>query len=153
VIIRSARDDDLPGVDHVYVAAARWAYASLMPPERLSLIDAWHRPERRHELIVAASDVIVGFVCVGEGQEPGLGYVYDLFVEPRWHGRGVAADLMIAAHETMTAMGITDRRLWVLDGNDRAIAFYRRHGWQHDGERVMSSRGVERLLFRYREGS
>jgi ribosomal protein S18 acetylase RimI-like enzyme len=149
VIIRTAADADLPGIDLVYVVAARHAYAALMPPERLGLIDGWHRPSRPHEVIVAVTDRVIGFVCVGEGEEPELGYVYDLFVDPDWHGRAVAADLMAAGHAAMAAMGITDRRLWVLDGNDRAIAFYRRTGWEPDGERVMSSRGVERLRMRY----
>jgi ribosomal protein S18 acetylase RimI-like enzyme len=149
VIIRTAVDADAPGIDLVYVVAARQAYAQLMPPERLDLIDGWHRPVRPHAVIVAVTDEVVGFICVGEGEEPELGYVYDLFVQPDWHGRAVGADLLAAGHAALTAMGITERRLWVLDGNARAFAFYTRHGWEPDGERVMSSRGVERVRMRY----
>lgn len=151
VIIRTAVDADLPGIDLVYVVAARQAYAQLMPPERLALIDGWHRPERASAVIVAVTDQVVGFICVGEGEEPEQGYVHDLFVHPDWHGRSVGADLLAAGHAAMAAMGITDRRLWLLDGNARALAFYQRHGWVLDGERIMSSRGVERVRMRYAE--
>ncbi|NUT37493.1 MAG: GNAT family N-acetyltransferase [Hamadaea sp.] len=151
MIIRPGGSADLAAVRGVFARAARAAYTSILTPQQLYAMTAdWRELEPTHRLLVAdTGDAVVGFVYVGPGERPGLGYVFDLFVDPPWHAFGVAASLMEAAHGAMTELGITERLLWVLDGNDRAAAFYRRHGWTHDGTRVMSSRGVERLRYRH----
>lgn len=153
MIIRPGRADDLPAIREVYARAARSAYATILSPEQLDVMTAdWRTPEPTHRLLVAEADgTVVGFVYVGSGESPGVGYVYDLFVDPPLHGTGVAGRLMESALEEMTSLGITMRMLWVIDGNDRAAAFYRRHGWTHDGTRVMSTRGVERLRYVHRQ--
>ena len=38
-----------------------------------------------------------------------------------------------------------DSALWVLEGNDAAMAFYRRHGYEPDGARAPHRTGVEQL--------
>ncbi|MFW6600179.1 N-acetyltransferase family protein [Propionibacteriaceae bacterium Y2011] len=45
------------------------------------------------------------------------------------HGTGIADRLL------QVAVGDAPAYLWVLDGNERAIAFYRRHGFELDGGR------------------
>ena len=53
-----------------------------------------------------------------------------LMVDPRFHGRGVADALM---REGMEWLG-TDRPIWlnVIQHNERAIRFYRKHGFEID---------------------
>jgi len=51
-----------------------------------------------------------------------------LHIEPQEFGRGLAVDLLhavLAAHA-----GIPSIALEVIEGNDRAIAFYRKHGFE-----------------------
>lgn len=50
-----------------------------------------------------------------------------LNVAGRWHGEGVAQALM------EEAVGDSNAYLWVLRGNDRAIGFYRKLGFELDG--------------------
>lgn len=53
--------------------------------------------------------------------------LWSLYLDVGHQGSGVAADLVDAA------VGAGAAHLWVLDGNDRAIAFYRKVGFERDG--------------------
>lgn len=54
--------------------------------------------------------------------------LWSLYAAPEHHGRGVAHALVTAALPSSHPA-----HLWVLDGNDRAIAFFRREGFALDG--------------------
>lgn len=71
------------------------------------------------ELFVYDDGVVKGFVQTAEGE------VKKLFVEPVLQGSGIGADLLEYAVETRHA-----RFLWALEKNEKAIAFYRRHGFR-----------------------
>ena len=45
----------------------------------------------------------------------------------------------------MTAAGCANATLWVVDGNDRARAFYEARGWVHDGAVKVDDQGSFRL--------
>ena len=77
-------------------------------------------------------DGIVGMATAGPGRDddaPAALELYAINVLRRAHGTGLADDLM--------AVAVGDRAayLWVLEGNDRALAFYRRHGFVDEGGR------------------
>lgn len=57
-----------------------------------------------------------------------------LYVDPAWHGRGLAARLMALAQDSARAFG--SRHLWlsVWERNPRAIAYYRKSGWVEVGQ-------------------
>ncbi|MGO1544466.1 MAG: GNAT family N-acetyltransferase [Gulosibacter sp.] len=81
---------------------------------------------------------IVGFaytVRTPEGPRPvELKRLYTL---PQAHGTGLAKQLMDAA------IGNQPAWLWLLEGNDRAEAFYRKHGFVREEPRVEKSFGAE----------
>lgn len=54
----------------------------------------------------------------------------DLWVGPQWHGQGIASGLMRHAKDRAEAMGLTNLKLEVLEGNDRAVAFYHKMGFE-----------------------
>lgn len=54
----------------------------------------------------------------------------DLWVGPQWHGQGIASGLMRHAKDRAEAMGLTRLGLEVLEGNERAIAFYQKMGFE-----------------------
>lgn len=156
MITRAYEAGDRSGVRQVYADAMSLAYAEILSPDVLrgSLAAGWRGLRRGHSVIVAVDEPdIVGFVDVASGDEPGHCYVYDLFVAPQAQGAGVGRRLMEAAHNAMDGMGATQRFLWVLEGNERAMAFYEREGWRRDGQRVLSSRGVHRLRYQYVRGA
>ncbi|WP_204139337.1 GNAT family N-acetyltransferase [Halomicronema sp. CCY15110] len=59
-----------------------------------------------------------------------------LYVEKAWHGRGVAHKLMLQVLATAMQTGTETIWLGVWEHNPRAIAFYRKYGFQVVGEHV-----------------
>ena len=65
--------------------------------------------------------------------EDGALEVKQLYVLEAWQGAGVAAALMAWAAETACAAGAPALYLCVWEKGDRAIAFYRKHGFETVG--------------------
>ena len=58
---------------------------------------------------------------------PGI-YLEDLFVDPRWRGRGLGRRLLAHVAAVAVARGCHRMEWSVLDWNESAVAFYRRAG-------------------------
>lgn len=136
--------DDLPEMGRVHVRVWQEAYAGLLPADYLAALDPTVAPERWRERIDSASwpdwwlardeQGIVGMATSGPAREDDAPTAFELYainVLARGHGTGLADDLM--SH----AIGDRAAYLWVLEGNDRAQAFYRRHGFVDDGGRKL----------------
>ncbi len=88
--------------------------------------------------LVYDDGVVKGFLRTEDGE------ILKLFVEPVLRGRSIGSALIRRA--------ITERgadRLWVLERNERAIAFYRKHGFSLSGERKPEE-GTDAFLLRMR---
>lgn len=126
----------------------REAYAGLLPREVLASRDdadstqRWRTRALAHEqdgrspegctTVVARDDegVAVGWIAVGPAREsdgPTPVELWSLYAAREHRGSGVADQLL----ETLLPPG--PAYLWVLAGNDRATAFYRKHGFSLDG--------------------
>jgi ribosomal protein S18 acetylase RimI-like enzyme len=140
VMVRPARHDDAPVLADLHLQVWDEAYAGLIDSALLRARRERPRPVRegmwRERLAacptwVAESDgQIVGWVQAGAGRdpdEPGL-ELMSLYVISAVYGTGIGRRLMFEA--------IADRPayLWVLEGNERAIRFYERHGFRFDGK-------------------
>jgi ribosomal protein S18 acetylase RimI-like enzyme len=134
--------DDLDEMGRVHVAVWREAYAGLLPDAYLAGLDPTFGPRRWRRRLAASSEVgwwlarddegIVGMATSGPPRDEDAPTPFELYainVLRRAHGTGLADDLMARA------IGDRPAYLWVLDGNDRAIAFYRRHGFVDEGGR------------------
>jgi ribosomal protein S18 acetylase RimI-like enzyme len=134
--------DDLDEMGRVHVEVWREAYAGLMPADYLAGLDPTHGPriwrERFGEIkdidwwIARDEDGIVGMVTSGPPRDtdpPVPLELYAINILRRAHGTGLADELMARA------IGDRPAYLWVLEGNERAIAFYRRHGFTDEGGR------------------
>ncbi|WP_280235448.1 GNAT family N-acetyltransferase [Nocardia cyriacigeorgica] len=128
------------GLAECHIVCWREAYRGLVPDHVLDGFDIDHRTEiwaRRlsdhpgRTIVATAADTVIGFITVG----PALYHprVTDLelnalYVRARWHGTGVADDLIQHALDPETPCS-----LWVFEQNPRAIAFYRKYGFTPDG--------------------
>jgi ribosomal protein S18 acetylase RimI-like enzyme len=135
-------EDDLDELGRVHVRVWQEAYAGLLPDDYLAGLDPTFGPARWRERFGSSPEVswwlardedgIVGMVTSGPARDEDAPVDLELYainVLRRAHGTGLADDLM--AH----AIGDRPAYLWVLEGNDRAIAFYRRHGFADEGGR------------------
>lgn len=68
--------------------------------------------------------------CVTSSQTVEL---WRFYVDKAWHGRGIAKQLMQAVLEEAAAAGATTLWLGVWERNPRAIAFYRKFGFEDVG--------------------
>ena len=88
------------------------------------------------DILVYDDGVVKGFLHYG-GDE-----VRRLYVEPVLQGQGIGAALLDYAIQELHVT-----RLWALEKNIRAIAFYARHGFHPNGERKLEE-GTEEYLIR-----
>ncbi|HEY4344979.1 MAG TPA: GNAT family N-acetyltransferase [Parvibaculum sp.] len=132
ITLRPASAGDIPALARVWHDGWHESHAALDPDV------ATRRPIRFFDEriatalpnCVAACDGgrVVGFAS---WEDDGIGQV---FVLPAWHGRGVAPLVLAAAEEALRAQG--HKRIWLQcrKGNNRARAFYEKHGWEVAGE-------------------
>ena len=159
VEIRDATPADAHALAAVQVASWRAAYRTLMPDEVLAglsvpdLEQVWSarltpRPPRTGVVVATDGRQIVGFASAGppldptDRADPTSGDLYTLYLDPDHWGHGLGAPLHAAALDHLVANGFTHAGLWVLDGNQRALRFYLRHGWSDTG-RTRIDRGPQ----------
>ncbi|WP_330182392.1 GNAT family N-acetyltransferase [Nocardia sp. NBC_01503] len=136
------------GAEHVHsmaechIACWREAYQGLVPAHVLDAFDigkraaAWEkiRAEYPGRIVVAVIDgTVIGFASSGPSRDESPVAERELsamYVRKAWYGTGVAHELM----KTVLAQDV-DTSLWVFEENPRARAFYRKYGFEPDGER------------------
>lgn len=145
--------EDFLAVQRVRARSWREAYAGLVPQQVLDAMGDETGLRERAERMAAGTRArtylagrdgrVLGFVSVGpERQQDApadVGEVYALYADPAAWGRGVGRALMAAGLDDLAGHGCGQAWLWVLEGNERAIAFYRRAGFAPTGDRVPSS--------------
>ncbi|QAY71566.1 GNAT family N-acetyltransferase [Xylanimonas protaetiae] len=167
VTIRTAGPADASRIAQVHVTSWQSAYADLLPAEYLAGLDPTERARRWESVLAAAGDAArvllaeqegrtLGFASFGpssdEDAEPGTHELYAMYLEPAAWGRGVARELMRTVLGAIPAG--TPMTLWVLEGNERAQHFYRRHGFHVDGvERIDEIGGVPLTELRFRRAA
>lgn len=160
--VRLATAADAEGIARVQERGWQVAYRHLFPAEELDrggfiVVPRWRerleRPPRGWSTFVAdVDDVVAGFASVGPSRDVrGPGELYALYVDPEQWSTGVGRAL-IARAEGQLASEYEEARLWVLEDNPRARAFYERAGWSPDGARKAEERwGVYAPEVRYRK--
>lgn len=134
--------DDLDEMGRMHVQVWQEAYADLMPADYLAGLDPTAAPRRWRKRfgsrpgvswwIARDDEGIAGMATSGPPRDddaPAPFELYAINVLRRAHGTGLADDLMART------IGDASAYLWVVEGNDRAIAFYRRHGFSDEGGR------------------
>jgi ribosomal protein S18 acetylase RimI-like enzyme len=64
---------------------------------------------------------------------PGALELQQIYVTPEWHGKGVARELLDWSVSSARQLGATELYLTVFDHNERAKAFYGKHGFSEVG--------------------
>ncbi|WP_020389462.1 GNAT family N-acetyltransferase [Kribbella catacumbae] len=148
--IRRAEVADAEASAWCHLTCWQEAYAGLVDPERLAekTSDLDLRTERwasrleagvlrwiavNPDPAAAVRDRVIGFSSPGPSRDedaPAPLELYAIYVRAKWWGSGLGDRLLDVA------IGKEAASLWVLAGNERAMAFYRRHGFAEDGSRL-----------------
>lgn len=145
-MIRPEEPADAEAVARVHTRSWQHGYAGILPDELLATIDPAARARARMEtppdspfttLVAECDGEIAGFVTYGpyrrkhtSDPDPEFGEILAIYVDPPHWGAGVGSVLMRAA---LDALPQPEARLWVLEKNVAAQAFYRKHGLDPDG--------------------
>lgn len=140
--IRPATMDDLPRIAEIEVFNYRmnfypifrsdeFYFGEMTVPKLMPL-----RADFIPDILVYDDGVVKGFLHYG-GDD-----VRRLYVEPVLQGQGIGAALLEYAIRELHVS-----RLWALEKNERAIAFYARHGFRPNGERKLEE-GTDEYLIR-----
>jgi GNAT superfamily N-acetyltransferase len=119
--LRPAQPGDAAVVAEVYLASRRAAAPAMPPPVHDDAsIRAWVRGRlAEDEVWVAEVDgQVVGYARMSDE------WLDDLYVDPRWSGRGIGSALL----DLTKALRPGGFGLWVFASNVSARRFYRRHG-------------------------
>ncbi|RWM24560.1 N-acetyltransferase [Mesorhizobium sp.] len=138
VQIRAMAKNDLVEVSRLLGGSWRRTYSPIMGEENTArLSDEKHAPEKLAEeladhdkmsFVAERTDGSIAGYAMAAMDKKGDVMLDRLHIEPQEFGSGLAVDLLhavLAAHA-----GIPSIALEVIDGNDRAIAFYRKHGFE-----------------------
>jgi GNAT superfamily N-acetyltransferase len=150
--VRPATDDELIAVAALRARSWQAAYAGLVVPDRLAgmaepdRLSSWARrmveDAGTHTLVAEREGGLIGFSSFGRERTvdgsaavPGRGEIYALYVDPPAWRSGAGTALVLATLEELRSDGMGAVSLWVLEGNERAVAFYLTCGFAPTGDR------------------
>jgi ribosomal protein S18 acetylase RimI-like enzyme len=143
--VRPATLGDAKAIAEVHAAAARAAYADILPEDQLRALAPAMREAKWREAIefsepqvhVAEFDgEIVGFVGFDRSRDPKTpsttGEIWAIYVKPEHWGKGIGVALWDAAREGLEEEGCTVVTVWVPLRNDRAMRFHELAGFKRE---------------------
>lgn len=155
--MRAATAADAEAVAHCHVLGWQVGCAGLLDEDHLAglsipvSVRRWTSALAQvdHRVVVAETGgEVVGFARTGvtmdarPGEDPPPGELRELYIDPDHWGTGAADLLHGRAIADLVSAGFSAAVLWVVDGNERAIRFYRRRGWRADGWRRTETVGT-----------
>jgi GNAT superfamily N-acetyltransferase len=159
VSVREAAPEDTEAIVSATAAGWREGYRGIVSPEKLAElpIERWRhevsvglrRPEGDAFTYVAEIDGEFGGYCyvAAPTREAALGpevaELVAMYVAPVHWRKGAGKALMDAALDRLARLPYGEAILWTFKENERAIAFYERHGWVADGAEKVHPRSGE----------
>ncbi len=154
VALRPGVQADARSIAEVHVETWRVAYRGQVPADYLESLSVDQREsmwramlaETGTQTFVLDHDArVVGFANVSTSRDkdaaPATGELAAIYVLPERWGHGAGHTLMASAVDALRDAGNSIAKLWVLETNSRARAFYEAHGWAADGATKVEERG------------
>lgn len=145
---------EIEGKAYVHWSSWQEAYKGLMDQGYLDSLTlekctktAYRWPD--NILVAKDGDRVIGFAGYGSYHDdtlPETGEVFALYILSEFYGKKVGYALMQAALRALSEY--RQIALWVLKGNERAIRFYEKCGFQFDGAQQSITLGQENTELR-----
>ena len=142
IIIREAKLDDLARIAEIEVFNYRLNFYHIFQDDNfyfqeMQVLNVINENKKRLGQLWVYDDngIVKGFMWVDSQQ------IKKLFVEPVLQSRGIGSKLLEYAFDKLGAT-----YLWALAKNTRAIAFYKRHGFQTTEEKMLEEDTTEYLV-------
>lgn len=141
--LRLLTPDDADVIAQAHVQIWRDTYDGLLARSVLDGLDVGETARRWREWLGSdepprvlgaferGTGTFAGWICVGAARDedaPTATELWVLNVVTGHHGTGLAHEFMRSELANRPAY------LWVVEGNERAVAFYRKHGFELDGQ-------------------
>ena len=142
--IRKATEKDLSRIAEIYVFNNRMNYWPIFKDDGFSfgelqvvtMIDNYFRKDEILKNILVYDDgLIKGFIQMN-GTE-----ICKIYVDTFFHGKGLGKELIEYAIKEHNA-----NNLWALEKNERAISFYKKHGFNLTDEKKFEEDTIEYLV-------
>ena len=140
--LESATAEDCRAIAEVHVESWQHAYKGILPQEYLASLSVaereamWRRMVERepsHLVLARNVDQIVGFVAFGASRDEGApadcAEIWAIYVKPACWSTGAGRLLWLEALQRILAEGYKSISLWVIVGNERAVAILRACGF------------------------
>jgi GNAT superfamily N-acetyltransferase len=152
-VIRPAADADARAIAELEVRAWRWAYVDFVEDDEMITVEdrvaRWSGAPTDGAFVAEVAGRVAGVVQVGpDPDDPSIGRIRGLNVEPAAQNAGVGAALHEHACAELRAAGYAEAVLWVFADNGHARGFYERRGWVPDGATGVTAAAPE---LRYRQ--
>lgn len=148
MLIREARTDDAALISRIIFHSWRGAYQGLIDPVYLARLPeeywlpsmrTWLASGRMYGYIAEQEGIPVGCIVCGRGRDEDFadwGEIVSLYILPEVMGQSVGSALLREALAALHADGYSRVYLWAIEGNERALQFYRKHDFTHTEDRV-----------------
>ena len=160
---RNATPADAVAIAQLHASSWKENYRGLISEDYLEnevegeRIAVWQKrfetmPDNRQVLLAEVEGELVGFVCSFLKDDSKWGTLLDnLHIVKAWQGKGLGRQLMQKAAEWSFQKAPTSSLfLWVLEGNDKAIAFYKKIGGKEVEREKKDLPGLGKILaYRY----
>lgn len=137
MIIRRMTKDDLAEIGVLYSESWKAGYKGLLPQDYLDKIVPERWTDRNVFLdngsfVILNGERIAAHVHVrpaAEEKMSGRGEIHTMYALPQFWGTGCAGELFDYAVDRLHERGFDKIYLYVLEGNERAARFYKKHGF------------------------
>ena len=146
--IREATAEDAALISRIIARSWCGAYQELIDPVYLSRLPeeywlpsmrSWLASGRMYGFIAEQDERPAGCVICGRGRDEDhadWGEIVSLYILPEVMGQGVGSALLTEALTALREDGYDRVYLWAIEGNKRALRFYRKHGFMLTSDRV-----------------
>ena len=140
--IRRTNPSDEDEICRLYIESWKAGYRGLLPQKFLDELsgDRWKGREFLRDegsFVITESGKILGHVHIRPAEDSkmqGWGEVHTMYVLPGFWGKGYGSELFRYALNRLKEQGFSRVYLWVLQGNERAMGFYAKHGFRETSD-------------------